>query len=358
MINFNALQEVREFVPSDEMPFLRDMREKVQDEKPYRGVRILHNIPLTIEAVFKVEPLILGGADVVVSGIKQVPPSPLAVGILMRAGVPLALEKNPQESFDIHLDCCAELAEFKAPRLGAVELTQTGAVIYQHAKTSYPVVSVDDSSVKRLEGLGTGIGFVEAFEELTKANLVNRNIVVMGCGKVGWGVVRALQPHTSHVVIIEKDRQLVKHLRDLRYHALHIDEERPAVNQVLSKAFCVVTATGVIGCISQSFEKHDFADIPYLANLGADDEYGDKFAVSDVLFNKIPINFAIPRPTPLIYLDPVFYAHNVACDMLIKKQIAPGFQVFPEFAAQDILKKWELIHNEKLDELNVLHEEA
>lgn len=126
----------------------------------------------------------------------------------------------------------------------------------------------------------------------------------------------------------------------------------PLVKDTIKNAYCVVTATGIRGILSDfyHFNKSDFAH-SLLANMGADDEYGENFNANDVLFKKRPLNFSIPEPTTMKYLDPILYAHNVGIDVVLSQPIKAGYNPFPEQLAQVILQKWATFHHENLLEI-------
>jgi adenosylhomocysteinase len=335
-IDFEVLEESHTYCPLERFPLIKEQMEEFSSSKPYEGLKIFHNIPLTMCTVLKVETLLKAGADVTVSAINAVPADPKAIDILRRAGVCLDLEKKLDKEYDIYLDCCAELVNVKPPKLGTIELTQTGTRIYNKAALKYPVISVDDSHLKNLETIGTGYGCVNALKELLKRDLLDEKFVVFGYGKVGQGIVNALKKSTKNITVID-----LKRIE--RVNSLAI-EEHDAILALLKEAFCVITATGKMGCISAYFEKEDLEGA-ILANMGAEDEFGPKFSPEDVLCNKHPINFSISEPTPLEYLDPIFFAHNKAIDFLISKKASNGYQPLDKDFASFVIEKWQRIHS-------------
>ncbi len=142
MINFNAFESARKRYTKNCMPFLYELRNLAQDKKMYHGLKILHNIPLTIEAVLKIEILLLGGAEVTASCISSLSPSLDAIDILKSANVEVQIEHDFKKTYDFHLDCCGELLNISPPEIGAVELTQTGSALYKKANCFYPIISV------------------------------------------------------------------------------------------------------------------------------------------------------------------------------------------------------------------------
>ena len=118
----------------------------------------------------------------------------------------------------------------------------------------------------------------------------------------------------------------------------------------LHNAFCVVTATGVEGLLSNFFSKSDFGHA-YLANMGAFDEYGPAFQANEVLFEKQTLNFCIDDPTPMHYLDLIFYAHNIAIDYLLNGELTIGYHPFNKQLSLELLAEWSYLHNEDFKEI-------
>ena len=349
MIQFSAFEALHQRYKEEDRCFLSQACQQAHTEKPYQGLRILHNIPLTLETVLKIEVLLLGGAEVTASCITALPPSEEALALLRAAQVDVQIEHRFSGDYDFHLDCCGELIGIAPPKRGAVELTQTGSALYKKASLSYPVLSIDDSELKLLETLfGTGDGFIRALQASTHTVLYDKKYVIFGYGKVGRGVVRTLLRFTDNISVIDSAESARQSA--LKRGIKYIDaREREKIKKEIQSAAFVVTATGVQHMMSDfyGFKKADFGDA-VLTNMGAYDEYGKNFSAQDILFEKKPLNFAIPEPTTMHYLDPIFYAHNYAIDLLLAGTFAPGYHPFPSEIARDILKKWEALHHEEL----------
>ena len=74
-----------------------------------------------------------------------------------------------------------------------------------------------------------------------------------------------------------------------------------------------------------------------LANLGVEDEFGPGVPSTRALHRKVPVNFALPEPTLLRYLDPTFALSNAAVLQLIRGDIAPGLHNPQADIEQEIL---------------------
>ncbi|MEM9215861.1 MAG: NAD-binding protein [Cyanobacteria bacterium P01_F01_bin.150] len=349
MINLHAFESAHSHYPVSEMPFLQRQKQWALETKPYAGLKILHNLPLTIEVLFKVEVLAAGGAELTVTNPSFMAPKSIALDILNHAGIDVRLSGPFNTPFDMCLDCCGELLGQVIPQIGAIEITRTGAIRYGVQPLQYPVISIDDSQVKQLEAiLGTGDAFVRAFQELTGEVINHRKFMVVGYGKVGQGIAHALRNYTQSIVIVDCHPGAIAAAKAQGFTAVSANDSEAVEAQVVD-CFGVVTATGRENVISQQFNPQVFKG-RYLANMGGEDEFGDGFALHDVMCNKQPINFAIAHPTLMRYLDPVFYAHNAAIGLLRDSPLQPLVHPFPAPFAEEIVAEWETYFGESLSD--------
>jgi adenosylhomocysteinase len=349
MIDTKVFDRARKKFFSREMLLLKEAGQLCMEKKPYQGIRILHNVPLTISTIFKIEMLALGGADITVTSIKQLAPDDDSIAVLKEANIMLQIEHDFKEDYDFHLDCCAQLVHFKPPKIGAVELTKTGSVIYKDKNCSYPLISVDDSNLKFIETFyGTGDGFTRALLHNVGSEILNKKFVIFGFGKVGQGIAYSLKKYTNNIHIVDSNETMLR-LVDHEIHGCTNGKNFAELKKLIKDAYCVVTATGVKNVMSNYYQlkKADF-DNAILTNMGGDDEYGDNFSPADVAYEKKPYNFSIPVPTDIKYLDPIFYAHNIGIDHILACKMKSGYHPYPPDLVKSILLKWEKIYNEKV----------
>ncbi|GAB1510993.1 NAD-binding protein [Actinophytocola sp. KF-1] len=340
--------EITARFPPEELLFLRRARRRAERVRPYAGLKVLHNVPLTAETMCKIEVLAVGGADLVVSSPGFMSPDRRCVEALRTAGIEFRAEYRFREEFDVVLDCGGELQPLVTPRLGVCELTGTGTRRYRAAEPGCPVIAVDESRVKDLEALlGTGRGFVHAFRRLVPEPINGQPFLVLGYGKVGRGIVRALAPYTNRIAVVDVDAGAVAAAKAIGCAAVHAGE-RDVVSDWARQAFAVVTATGVPGVVTTCYDPGAFRGA-HLANMGGEDEFGAAFAADDVLCGKRPVNFAASDPGLVRYLDPVFHAHNLGIDLLSYARPRPGVHPFPDFLADEIVDSWQRVFGEPLD---------
>lgn len=346
-----SLESAWERLDPSGAPMLKKWMEEARERRPYEGIRIFHNLPLSVETVCKVHALKVAGADVVVACTDFLIPASFdaALEMLEEAGIEVRPGKEiEKEEFDYFLDCCAELAEKSAPKRGVVELTRTGALIYEDLEPEVPILSVDDSCLKALETFyGTGDGFLRAFTELTGEDVKTHHFLLVGYGKVGQGVAYSLQQAGALVSVADASRSALKKAQE---EGFSIGE----ANQLVDQATVVVTATGLPGVLQQVFHDADQQlGGKILANIGADDEIGEGFAHSRILANRMPINFALEYPTIMRYLDPSFLAHNLGIQLIEEGGLEKRFHSFPQELDHQIVEEWSRLHGESVERILV-----
>ncbi|MEB3701683.1 Putative adenosylhomocysteinase [Candidatus Bealeia paramacronuclearis] len=353
--NTLRFQEAWDHYNPGAIPFLLRDRERFLNEKPYRGLKILHNTPLSLDATCKIQLLLMAGADVTVTCVPFLRPQtqPLAEEILYNEGVPLIVDHNNiSDDFDVILDCSAVFAGRLTPRLGAVELTQSGTNIYKVLNPqSYKVISVDDSRLKGLETFyGTGSGFLNGFSQFANESVASQEFLIFGYGKVGQGVAHFLKESGAYVTVVDVDFDRLAYAQKRGIRGISF-EAREKILDAIQNSFAVVTATAILGFISKYFTANDFRCVKYLANIGAEDEWGDQFESAQILNHKSPVNFGTPEPTPMKYLEAIFHAHNSAIDLLLDTELKNGYHGVPQDWDLKILSDWCQFHNVEIEDV-------
>ncbi|NVJ96507.1 MAG: hypothetical protein HWE25_00045 [Alphaproteobacteria bacterium] len=348
-----VFDELFERFGAEKAPFMHRMRHAWRDERPLDGLRIAHNIPLTLTTLLKLDCLQLAGADLTVSSYSYCPPDDTALVMLKAANIPFKPVDSMTGSYDVLMDCGAELLTRCDASLGAVELTRTGAVAYERADPAYPLVSVDNTRLKQLETcLGTGEGVYRSICNLSGRSLEGAHVVIFGFGKVGRGIAHYFGEIAGKVSIVEMlaDRQ---ESAASRGYITVSGSHKLEVEELVETADVVVTATGRASVISDYYEAEAFRQGAILANAGAEDEYGLDFDPEEILFNKGPVNFAEAEPTQMQFLDPIFYAHNMAVLDLLAKPKA-GFHVLNPVVDDAVMRDWCAFHGRTEAELQAI----
>lgn len=346
MIDLQKLATFSQQYRADEFPFLTELNQRCREQKPLAGVRILHNIPLTISTVLKLESLYLAGAEITVTHT-QIPglePDISCIQLLNEINADVVIDHHQLNGqYDIAVDCCGQIIDLKSVAIDKayIELTQSGGKRYRSFTTHLPIINVDDSNLKKLEaGYGTGDGCIRAIKQFLSADLSNKKFVVFGYGKVGQGIVRYLSDENAAITIIEKDPERLNNVQFPRAETLSL-QKIDAVADEMNSPYAVITATGVAGMMSQYFNQNMIKKEVILINMGGDDEYGDQFSVDRVFAKKAPANFSLQWPTRLIFLDPIFAVNNLCCDYVINKGLSGGYHALPTTLDLPYVKAWQ-----------------
>jgi adenosylhomocysteinase len=198
---------------------------------------------------------------------------------------------------------------------------------------------------------GTGDGFIRSFVQHSKSSLKDKAVLLFGYEKVGSGVTNAFLAYTKNITVVDISAISLQKGRNRNIKALSFDQKAEII-KAISNADIVVTATGVKNIISNTFE-HDLFKGKFLANVGVADEYGYAFEKNEILGGKMPLNFLLDEPTKMRYLDPSFYAHNLGCELIMQRNLAPGYHPFPPDVDIAIIKEWQGIFKEDLSLLGL-----
>lgn len=351
MVDIEKLAAINRSYPEQDIHLLRGLNRRWQITKPLQGVSVLHNLILSYETLQKIEPLVRAGADVTVTNCDRmrVPFLEEVEDALLSCGIRYVRDyQDIKGSFDIGMDCAARIPAMKNVKIrrGIVELTQSGTMIYKKLELPFPVISVDDSLLKNFEcGYGTGEAFMRAFGELSGDTLSHKKCLLFGYGKIGKGIVRFLSQVTDDIYVIDLDDHPVHN--ETHFFQSIKQSERSRINKAAENAFAIITATGVRDTLSSYFDPSSVAHA-YLANMGVNGEIGKAFRhLPKLLWNGYAINFGLRNPTRMRYLDPIFYAHNLAGEQLAKSSIATsGYHPLDSALDRAIIKEWEDAYGE------------
>lgn len=303
-----------------EHPALTCQLELWQKKRPLSGIKVLDGTPVFANTLLKYINLLAAGAELSVAYSCNIPYDQKIIDFLQGVGVECVFECDSTGRFDVILDCNAVYRNLRPVR-GFAELTRSGA--YHFAGTSDVVINVDDSRIKAIETcLGTGESFLRAMQHL-KYDVAGKKIVVMGCGKVGRGVVFYAGRAGAEVVAVDDPAMVQKCVNGRLISRF----DRAAVLDALRNAWCVVCCTGKADALADA----DYINIlnngsQIMVNMGVEDEWGKLIAPERVLNGKEPLNFILPEPTLLRYIDPTMALHNQVAEELLKDKYVPGIQ--------------------------------
>ncbi|MBR7143595.1 MAG: hypothetical protein IKD10_01510 [Lentisphaeria bacterium] len=303
-----------------EYPALAYQFELWSRTRPLAGVKVLDGTPVFANTLLKYINLLTAGAELAVGYCDSIPYDNKVVDFLKSIGVECVYNCTESKRFDCILDCNAVYRTLD-PRCGFAELTRSGA--YHFAGTVLPVINVDDSRIKAIETcLGTGESFLRAMKYL-KYDVQNKKIVVMGCGKVGRGVVFYAGKAGADVIAVDDPAAVKKCVNGTL--ATRFDREQ--VMEHLHNAWCVVCCTGKADALADAdYIKILLEGNQIMVNMGVEDEWGSLIPPERMLNNKQPLNFILPEPTLLRYIDPTMALHNQVAVELITGKYHSGIQ--------------------------------
>ncbi len=216
-----------------EMPVLRLIRERFEQEQPLTGLRIGACLHVTTETANLMRTLKAGGADVtLVASNPLSTKDDVAAALVAEYGISCyAIHGEDNETYYRHLNAAAdthphitmddgcdlvsllhkERPEQLSEVLAGTEETTTGVIrlkaMVNDGALSFPVVAVNEAQTKHLfdNRYGTGQSTVDGILRATNLLLAGRPCVVAGYGWVGRGIASRLSGMGARVTVVEVD---------------------------------------------------------------------------------------------------------------------------------------------------------
>lgn len=328
---------------------------------PLINEKILINCHLTVATLILIEIFLFSGAEVKITCTNNLVCHEPIKRILVNLGIYISMDEillsSNQQDFDIVLDCGAFLANDIIPRKAFIELTHVEAS--QYITRSCPVISVDNSFIKKIETIyGTGDGFVRAIQSVCAEkmdNFTDNHYMIFGYGKVGEGICSSLERvgvSKNNFVVVEADEHKISLAKSKGYMAFSIHQDLAQIKDILIDSIdCSVTVTGVKNCISAFLDSSYFMNVKYLANMGTYDEWGSAFSEDRILNQKQPLNFMLEYPTKILYLDPIFALFACATLDVLNESSFGSFRIqAPKLQTQEkVLHLW--LMNEAISDI-------
>ncbi len=213
-----------------EMPVIQLIRERFEQEKPLKGVRISGCLHITTETANLALTLQAGGADLVLCASNPLSTQDDVAAALVEYGIPTfaikgeddktyynhliaALDHKPQLTIDDGADLVTQLhtkrQDLLADIIGGSEETTTGVIrlrsLYKSGKLKYPIIAVNDAETKYLfdNRYGTGQSTVDGVIRATNMLFAGKTVVVAGYGWCGHGLAMRAKGLGAHVVVTE-----------------------------------------------------------------------------------------------------------------------------------------------------------
>jgi adenosylhomocysteinase len=348
------LSEFFQKYPQKEAPFMHELRKQWKETRPLLGVKVLHHIPVVTNTLLKIACLIEAGAQVTVTNPDSFcTAQPQAIAALAKEQILFVprLDELRNESFDLYFDCGAQLHQaLGSPNIGAIELTGSGDQLYRSYKLNKPVISIDRTYTKQLETVfGCAESSHEALRKLTKIKPEEKKWLIFGFGKIGRGLAYFCVKNSAEVAVADTNpiqRTLAQNLGLRAVDPNDLNEMHHAIHN----AELIITATGTKAAMSKY--PIDWFKDKILANLGIDDEFGPQFNTDTVLNDKKPINFILDDPTPMRYIDPEFYLHNIVALDLLNSKFENKVHDITEAVDDFVIKGWCNYHDISIEQIN------
>ncbi len=216
-----------------QMPVLRQIRERFAAEKPLEGQRLAACLHVTTETANLMRTLKAGGAQVALCASNPLSTQDdTAAALVKDYGIPVfaicgedrdtyyahvnaALDIEPTITMDDGADLVStihqERTELAETILGGTEETTTGVIRLRSMAASnelrYPIIAVNDAMTKHLfdNRFGTGQSTIDGIIRATNILLAGKVIVVCGFGMCGRGVAMRARGMGARVVVCEVD---------------------------------------------------------------------------------------------------------------------------------------------------------
>ncbi len=216
-----------------EMPVLRQIRERFEKERPLQGVKMAACLHVTTETANLMRTLQAGGADVVICASNPLSTQDdVAASLVVHDEIPVyavkgednetyyshlnaALDHHPRITMDDGADLVSTLHKERVGQLseivGGTEETTTGVIrlkaMARDGALKFPVVAVNDAMTKHFfdNRYGTGQSTLDGIVRATNVLLAGKTFVVCGYGWCGKGLAKRAAGMGANVIVTEVD---------------------------------------------------------------------------------------------------------------------------------------------------------
>jgi len=217
----------------NDMPVLRQVREKFAQEKPLQGKNMSACLHVTAETANLARTLKAGGANLVLCASNPLSTQDdVAASLVKDYDIPVfaitgednetyyqhintAIEHKPVVTMDDGADLVSKILsdypEIGANVIGSMEETTTGVIrlraMERDGALKFPVIAVNDAVTKNLfdNRYGTGQSTMDGIIRATDILLAGKNVVVVGFGWCGKGVAMRAKGMGANVIVTEVD---------------------------------------------------------------------------------------------------------------------------------------------------------
>ncbi|MGD2144785.1 MAG: adenosylhomocysteinase [Anaerolineae bacterium] len=216
-----------------EMPVLRLIRERFDQEKPLAGLRMSGCLHITTETANLARALQAGGAEVVLTASNPLSTQDdVAAALVLYDEIPVfaikgednetyyrhihaSLDHEPHVTMDDGADLVSTLhtdrTELIANIIGGTEETTTGVIrlraMAEDGALAYPIVAVNDAMTKHLfdNRYGTGQSTLDGIVRATNVLVAGKIVVVAGYGWCSRGIAMRASGLGGNIIVTEVD---------------------------------------------------------------------------------------------------------------------------------------------------------
>jgi len=364
----------------EQMPVVRNIRDRFAKEKPLRGLRLAACLHVTSETANLARTLAAGGAHVRLCASNPLSTQDdVAASLVAHDGIEVyAIKGEDNDSYYRHIqmtlqdaphltmDDGADLVSVLHSRkrdllpgiIGGTEETTTGVIrltsMAREGVLAYPIVAVNDAMTKHFfdNRYGTGQSTLDGIIRATNLLIAGLKVVIAGYGWCGRGVALRARGLGAHVIITEIDP--VKALEALLdgYQVLPMEDAArigdifvtlSGNKHVLERRHFGLMKDGAVLANSGHFNVE--IDIPALEELAAGRkerlrDYVDQYTLPsgrrlNLLGEGRLINLASAEGHPASVMDMSFANQALSAEYLVKEGKGLKRQVYPVPVAID-----------------------
>jgi adenosylhomocysteinase len=248
-----------------EMPVLRLIKERFEQERPLAGLRVSACMHVTTETGNLMRALSLAGADIVLCASNPLSTQDdVAAALVAFEEIPVyaikgesneiyfqhikaALDHNPQLTMDDGADLVTGILRDRPDLIkdmvGSTEETTTGVIrlkaMAAEGVLPFPVISVNDSDTKHMfdNRYGTGQSTLDGLIRATNILLAGKTFVVAGYGWCSRGIAERARGLGANVIVTEIDAVKALEATMDGFRVMPMEQAAPLAD-------FVVTATG------------------------------------------------------------------------------------------------------------------
>jgi len=368
-----------------DMPVLRQVQARFEQEKPFAGKTLAACLHVTAETANLMRTLQAGGANVILCASNPLSTQDdVAASLVADFNIPTfavkgedrdtffkhikaVLAQRPQITMDDGADLVSTIhkshIDLLSQIIGGTEETTTGVIrlraMARDGALKMPIVAVNDARTKNLfdNRYGTGQSTLDGIIRATDMLIAGKTVVVAGYGWCGKGLATRARGMGASVVVTEVDPIKALEAGMEGFRIMPMAEAAP-----LGDLFCTVTGDinvlrkehflkmkdGAIICNSGHFDVE--ININDLKSVAKGEprtvrEFVQEYVINEkriyLLAEGRLVNLAAAEGHPASVMDMSFATQALACEWMSQQKLAPGVYDVPT-ATEELIAKTKL----------------